>query len=161
MTEYLLTLIGISTLISVIGMIAPQKSKKYTRLICALCLLCVILRPLPSILDTDLFSVLEFENIESGDADRSKELYAEIYNNTIRNANAEKISNALENMMIKDLDLPLGEFEVSVDIDGANGNIVVKQTTVMLRSGAVPRDPHAIVSYLEEMLGCRCEIIYI
>ena len=148
-------------MISVIGMIAPQKSKKYTRLICALCLLCVILRPLPSILDADLFSALEFEDIESGDGDSSKEFYAEIYNNTIRNASEEKIANALEDMMIKDLGLPLGEFDVSVKIDDSSGNIVVKQTTVMLRSGAVARDPHAIVSYLEEMLGCSCEIIYI
>ena len=161
MTEYLLTLIGISTLISVIGMIAPQKSKKYTRLVCALCLVCVILRPLPSIFDTELFSVLDLEDIENGDADSSKEFYAEIYNNTIRDASTEKISNGLKDIMVKDLELPYGEFEVSVDIDDSNGNIVVKQTTVILRSGAVSRDPHAIVSYLEEMLGCKCEIIYI
>ena len=161
MTEYILTLIGISTLISVIGMIAPQKSKKYTRLICALCLLCVILRPLPSILDADIFSALDIENIESGDGDSSKEFYAEIYNNTIRNASEEKIADALKDMMVKDLGLPLGEFDVSVKIDDSSGNIVVKQTTVMLRSGAMARDPHAIVSYLEEMLSCSCEIIYI
>ncbi len=157
MTEYLLTLIGMSALISVVGMIAPQKSKKYTRLICALCLLCVILRPLPSILDTELFSVLD---IESEETDSSESFYAEIYNNVIRDASAEKISNGLEDMMIKDLELPRGEFEVNVDIDDSNGNIVVKRTTVMLRDGAVSRDPHAIVSYLEEMLGCKCEIIY-
>ena len=108
-----------------------------------------------------MFSVLDIEDIESGDVNDTKEFYAEIYNNTIRNANAEKISNALEDMMIKDLGLPFGEFEVSVEIDDSNGNIVVKQTTVLLRSGSVARDPHAIVSYLEEMLGCRCEIIYI
>ena len=58
MQGYLITLIGTSILISIIGMITPLKEKKYTRLVCTLCLLCVILRPLPDILGADILPLL-------------------------------------------------------------------------------------------------------
>ena len=156
MTEYVLTLIGVSTVISVICMVVPRKSLKYTRLICSLCLLCIILKPLPSLLDGELFSVLEFEDNDAS----SESFYVEIYNNTIKEANEERIAQGLESMMLKDLGLPSESFSVMVEIDDSSGDIVVKHTIVSLNEGAVSYDPRSIVSYLEKMLDCSCEIIY-
>lgn len=160
MSEYLITLIGMSTLVSVVGMIAPMKAKKYTRLVCTLCLLCVILKPLPEIFDSEIFSPLSSDaSLEENGGDES--FYRDIYNNTVREASAQSIAEGLETMMIKDLGLPAGDFEVRVEIDGGEEYVKVNKASVLLSEGAVAKDPKKIVSYLEEMLACKCEIIYI
>ena len=63
--------------------------------------------------------------------------------------------------MAKDLSLPVEAFEVWVEIDDSGGYVNVMKTTVLLKEGAVAKDPHKIVTYLEEMLGCKCEIVYV
>ena len=161
MQGYLITLIGISILISIIGMVTPLKEKKYTRLVCTLCLLCVILRPLSEMFDSKLFPLLSSDGLFEESGGEEESFYQEIYNNTVRDANAQRISDGLEAMLAKDLSLPLGEFEVRVEIDDSGGYINVNKTTVLIKEGAVAKDPHKIVAYLEEMLGCKCEIVYV
>lgn len=161
MQGYLVTLIGVSILISVIGMITPLKEKKYTRLVCTLCLLCVILKPLPEILGSDILPLFSSDGLFEEDAEGEEELYQEIYNNTVRDASAQRIAEGLQAMMAKDLSLPMEAFEVRVEADDSEGYIKVTKTTVLIKEGAVAKDPHKIVSYLEEMLGCKCEIIYV
>lgn len=163
MQGYLVTLIGMSILISVVGMVVPQKVKKYVRLVCAVCLLCVILKPIPELLGSkgsELFAGLDiFHGAE--DVQEDKAFYNEIYNNTIRKASEEKIAAGLETMMIKDLGLPEDSFEVRVEIDDGENYVKVRKVSVLISMDAVSRDPHAVVSYLEEMLECTCEIIYV
>jgi hypothetical protein len=161
MEAYLITLIGISMLVSVVGMVTPLKEKKYTRLVCTLCLLCVILKPLPEILDSELFSLFSLDGLSEENGSGEESFYNDIYNNTLRQASAQRISEGLEAMMIKDLGLPAGEFEVRVEIDDSEGYVKVNKTSVLIKEGAVARDPKRIVAYLEEMLGCKCEIVYI
>lgn len=161
MQGYLITLIGISILISVVGMITPLKEKKYTRLVCTLCLLCVILKPLPEILGSEIFPLLSSDGLFEDNGTEEESFYQEIYNNTVRGASAQRIAEGLEIMMAKDLSLPVDAFEVRVEIDDSGGYVNVTKTTVLLKEGAVAKDPHKIVTYLEEMLGCRCEIVYV
>ncbi len=161
MQGYLVTLIGISILISVIGMITPLKEKKYTRLVCTLCLLCVILKPLPEILGSELFPILSSDGLFEDSGGEEESFYQEIYNNTVRGASAQRISEGLEVMMAKDLSLPVDAFEVRVDVDDSGGYVNVIKTTVLIKEGAVAKDPHKIVAYLEEILGCKCEIVYL
>lgn len=159
MSEYLVTLIGMSILVSAVSMISPNKEKKYTRLVCTLCLLCVILKPLPSFFDSETFSSLSFGNF-SEESDKDESFYNEIYNNTVREANEGKIAEALEGMMSKDIGLPEGEFEVRVKIDDSQGYVKVTKATVIIKKGAVAYDPKKIVDYLAQMLDCQCQIIY-
>lgn len=160
MAAYLITLIGISMIVSVVGMIAPLKHKKHTRLVCCLCLLCVILKPLPEIFDSEIAPLFSSDGIfEENDEEES--FYLDIYNNTVREASAQRIAEGLEAMMVKDLGLPAGEFEVRVETDDSDGYVKVNKTSVLISEGAVARDPKRIVSYLEEMLGCKCEIVYV
>lgn len=161
MAEYLVTLIGISILISVIGMITPLKEKKYTRLVCTLCLLCVILKPLPEILGSEIIPMLSSDLLFEEKGDGEEELYQEIYNNTVRDASAQRIAEGLHAMIAKDIGLPAESFEVKVEIDDSGGYITVKKVSVLIKEGAVTKDPHKIVAYLETMLECKCEIIYV
>ena len=157
--EYLLTLIGASILVSTVAMLAPRGGKRYVRLCSCLCLLCVILAPLPNIaksLEDGSLSSL----VGDGEADDMESFYEEIYNNTVNSANGEMIADALENMMTKDLSLPEGGFSVTVDTMTENGEVTVKKVTVRLGIEAIGKDPREIVGYLEKMLGCECEIIY-
>ena len=161
MQGYLITLIGTSILISIIGMITPLKEKKYTRLVCTLCLLCVILRSLPEILGAHILPLLSADGLFDESNGEEEAFYQEIYNNTVREANAQRIAEGLETMMAKDLALPIEAFEVLVEIEDSGGYVSVQKTTVLIKEGAVAKDPHKIVDYLETMLECRCEIIYV
>ena len=156
MKEYVMSLAVASLLVGIVGVLTPKKHKGHVRLLCGLCMICLLARPLPEAFgDFDLFDYLENEQ-----EDEENALYDEIYHNTVQKANAKKISDALKDMISKDFSLSKEEVSVNVAIEEEGETIVIKKTTVALSGNAVLQDPREIVSYLEDMLGCQCVIVY-
>ena len=160
MQEYLLKLIGISCVISAVCMITPQKGRKYTKLVCTLSLLCVILSPLADNSIWELTENISLGGIQDNEADEAESIYEEIYNNTVSRANEDKISVYLKELMVKDIGLSVEDFDVDVTTATDKGYIEISEVRVVLRGSAVTQDPHKIITYLEDMLGCECNVVY-
>ena len=156
MAQYLILIIGGCIIACSVCAISPKGAKRYIRLICSLCLLCVIAAPLSSIDAEDIFADIGIysESVESGG------IYDEIYANTIRAVNEERISSALKDMLVKDLSLDAQELCVSAVTVEEGGIISVSGVSVGLSGKNILIDPSEIILYVEEMLGCECEIIY-
>ena len=160
MQEYLLKIIGISCVISAVCMITPQNGRKYTKLVCTLSLLCVILSPLSDNSLWDLSDKLSVGMLDGEQGENAESIYEEIYNNTISRANEEKICVALKELMARDIGLSLEDFDVEVVTATDKGYIEVAQARVILRGSAVSHNPYEIIAYLEDMLECECSIVY-
>ena len=160
MKEYITTLIGSVIICSLAAMLSPEDEKGmlgYVRLAAGLCVLCVAIAPISSFLS----SVLDFDVWDSFKSDVAGELeYNGVYEQSLLDASEASISDGLQAMLCRDFKLENDDIEVSVELYKENEECKVESVTVIFFGGAFFTDPHEVISYIDELLGCRCEIIY-
>ena len=161
MNDYIITLIGTVLVCSLAAMLAPEESGMlgYVKLAAGLCVLCVAIAPLTSFIReaTELSIGEGFLDIESGENGK----FGEIYEGSILGASEESASLGLRAMICRDFGLDSDEVEVRVHLSDTGKEYKAQSVTVALVGGkAIFTDPHEIIAYVTETLGCNCEIIY-
>ncbi len=163
MREYLITLIGVVAVCGIVQMLAPEGEgggmKKYIALVSGLCVLCVCIAPL-----YDLFVWISSDNGEGisslvGEY-VSQEDYLVIYEEEIMSRGGENMSAGLKSLIARDLLLDFGSFDVSVALESAEDEYIVRDVYVTIHGSASQIDPHKIEEYVGALLGCECVIIY-
>ena len=161
MSGYITTLIGTVIICSLVSMLTPEDKGMvgYVKLAAGLCVLCVAISPITSFIG----ALMDFELGEGlfSDASNGKNDFGEIYEQGLLGASEQSASEGLEGMICREFGLESDEIEVSVKLLAAEKEYVAESVTVVFVGGkAIFTDPHDIIDYVSELLGCRCEIIY-
>ncbi len=151
-----MTLIGISLLAGLAGMICPSKHKKYLRLVCGFCMIASLIAPLPSYLENA--DVLLTSKINEEKNEEAK--YEEIYHQTLAEANAKYLEDYTKILLIRDFSTKNEDISVSIALTQEEDSFLLKKATVFLSGGAILKDPREIAAYVEALLTCPCEIVY-
>lgn len=156
MKEYFLTLLGVVILSALIGTLSIENgSGRYIRLVCSLCVLCSLILPLGNAFreeEWDL-SFLWEENEEDMD-------YDEIYQDALLKNETSYAEQALKTMICDKFSLSSEQVEVYLEIVSKNGMSVPEKVTMLLRGKGILSDPRALISWVNETVGCRCVIVY-
>ena len=158
MQGYVITLIGTVIICSLATMLAPEENGMlgYVKLAAGLCVLCVAIAPLSSFAREMFDFRLDGGFVADGEGDKNK--WSEIYEGSLISASEESISEGLSAMICREFGLSGEEIDVSVKLSGEGK---AQRATVTLASGkAIFADPHRLIDYVTELLGCGCEIIY-
>lgn len=157
MGNFIFTVMGVAVVIGVTGMLTPDgETKKYVRLVGALCLLCALVSPILGAISSggDRFEML-FPSI---DTDRSE--YEEIYKEAIVQGAKENAEIELTAAILSRFDLPTGSLELTMTILPQGDIYSVTDVQVVLMSSAIYADPREISEYINAELGCPCSVIY-
>lgn len=155
MSGYIYGIIGTAAVIGTLESLLPRsgKTRPYVRLVAALCLLCVIARPLGDFLSS-LSGWLE-EDLTSLTPDGAgrtqyEEILAGEVESVVRDELAEAVKDALATRF------SVESCEVGVALRKEDGTLFVTRVVVTLMGRDVFRDPYAIEAYVSELLGCEC-----
>ena len=158
MEEYLLSLISISVLCGIVSILTPNgDSGKYISFLCGICVLCVMLGPITSVLDE---SKELAEIIEDSIYDTDEEYYDAIFKEYLKDGSEEEISSFLKSKMSEELNIDPKKFGVSVFLEERQNNFCVQKAVVTIFSSGIALDAKEMSEYLTELLGCSCVIVY-
>ena len=152
-----MTVIGVAVAVGVCGMLTPEgDTKKYVRLVGALCLICALASPWVGAIargELSLENMLEPYESET-------ENYEEIYKNSLKEGAKINAENVIEECLIKQFELSADSLEVSLQIVFDGGEYTVESAYVLLKHSAVFADPRDISEYINGELGCPCYVVY-
>ena len=163
MREYIIRLIVTVLICSLATMLAPEDEKgmsSYVKLAASLCILCVVISPLISFITKISNIGSETPFFESGEA--NEERFKEIYDKSLQGASAYNVSEALKAMICREFGFQSDKIDVYVELCEEGEICLPKSVSVVLwrGEGTLMTDPHKVIDYVNEILGCRCEIIY-
>ena len=163
MKDYIITLISVSIICGIVHILAPggtgEGVKKHVKLISSLCVLCIMIAPVGGFLES--LEETEFKILgEYTQSDDQKNEYDKIYNDMISEYSAEQISKKSEEILRERFFLKEGDIRVTVCFSESESGTVISEVAVVLYSGAVGKNPREISACVEEILKCKCEIIY-
>ena len=163
MKEYVITLISVSIICGIVQTLAPESTgdglRKYVKLASTLCLLCIIIAPVSSLMR---------EVSENGsalgegwfDGEEMAEKYEEVYKESIVKYSAAELEDICENEVVKRFGIDRNIFDISVFAVSENEYLNVDRVILSLYKTTDQNDPRDIAEYLSSLLECECEIIY-
>lgn len=161
MNGYVTTLIGTVIICSLAAMLTPEENGMlgYVKLAAGLCVLCVAIAPLTSFIG----AVMNFELGDGffGDGSGDENNFGQIYEESLLGAGQSSASEGLRVMICREFGLSADDIQVNVKLNDEGEEYLPESVTVVLVGGkAILTDPHDVINYVTELLGCRCEIIY-
>ncbi len=155
--EYFSTVIGVAVICSICALISPDGGAPYVKLVGGLCVLCVLISPLSSIIENTVDHIEDENFFEDMYGDASVfENVEDIFDKALADASEGEIESGLKSLICRTFELREEDVEVYVALDEGS----LSDASVCLAGRAVFADPHEIIKYVEEMLSCRCEIVY-
>jgi len=158
MRGYVTALLAVALLGAVIGMVSPEGDlKKYVRLLCGLCLLATLASPVMGVIEA--LSDGELLGGALGDGGEQSEDYEAVFEAALRSGSATVAADALTAELAKRFDLPDGSVSAAVILEQGEA-CRVRSVRVTLFPEAIFADPTEIIAYVNDTLGCPCEIVY-
>lgn len=155
MGQYVYGIIGAAAVIGVMESILPKsgRTRQYMRLITALCLLCLIVKPIGTFLDT-LPSLLsdEMEGIAEGGG--SRDGYESILDGQIEAVVRDELCAAVKEELSEHFSV--GNCEVGATLVSTDGTPTLCRVVITLFGKDVFKNPYAIEEYFSDLLGCEC-----
>ena len=159
MGEYVLGIIGAAAVIGIMENIVPQngKTKSYMRLITALCLLCLVVKPLGSVLDSlpALFAGATEQIAEGSEAARDE--YEKILEGEITDTVREQLRAAVKSEL--ESKFKVENCEVGIALGRVDGELRVQRTVITLMGRDIFKDPYTIEEHFGELLECECMVV--
>ncbi len=157
MKEYLMTLTAVSLWSGLVGMISPEGDmKKYVRLLCTLCFLCIMVQPLIPLLSEDRDPLGELISAGEGNGEQ----YEEIYENTLLSGGRSYAESVIEAQLESAFSLPSKSLTVRATVKTEGDTTELTEITVLLRDAAVFADPKEITDYVNQSFHCPCTVVY-
>ena len=161
MSGYIYSIVCASAAIGIVCVISPEGSvKKHLRLVCALCLLCILIGPMSGVInDVKGFLSEEGEALLdeiSGEALRGE--YENIYEKYLENGYENNVGQAVKSSLLDRFGIPESECRVNVEFADKNGDGIKEPSkiTVIFSGSSVFRDPKEIKFFVSELVGCEC-----
>ena len=156
MKNYFFTLLGVMLLSSLISVLCMEDgTKRYVKLVCSLCALCALILPLGEEIllgEWDL-SFLE----EHGDGSVN---YEEIYGDALQKNEIKYAEEILKKEVCETFSLASDQLEVHLSVVSKNGNNTVSEIRVVLKEKAALSNPHPLILWLNDRVGCPAAVVY-
>ncbi len=152
MKEYIISLISLSLFAAAVLAIAPSSQERYTRLLCALCLICVMVSPVVSFIES-------FKGIELGsltDGVETEQDHERLFLDSISKMSADQLSQELSRRVSSEFGIAPSELGFSVGYRTENGAMTVERIDLRLSGAALLHDPYEIEEYLSRLTGVSC-----
>lgn len=161
MKSYLLTLLGASLAVTLVGLLSPKGEgggmEKHLRLICALFLIFVLISPLSDAIN-DIRALIDgkYEITEIGES--APDGYREQMQQAADAASRQYFSDMLTQTLEQKFSIAMGDVRCSVIWDTVNGALQPTQVTVLLSGKAIWKSPRDIESFVSDLVGCICTV---
>lgn len=162
MKNYLMTVITVSLCVGVYNVISPgfKGIEKYSKMIGMLVVLCVIISPIKSIMNT--FDDEWLENVKDGlannDYNGSGE-YDEIFRNYLTTYSIDELKNEIGDLLLEKFEIPGDECEITVTTENKNDNLAVGKVQILLSGKSIFKNPYSIEEYFANLLNCDCQVL--
>ena len=163
MNAYIYSIVCMAAACGIVCIIAPTGVrtglKKHLKLVCAFCLLCVLVNPIVSFLDNLRETFEEYSLSWGGDNGELRDSYESLYDKYIDGGYGESIGKVAKEMLLERFGMPENECRITVQFDDENGDGArePKKIVVILSGASVFRDPTPIREFLSESFECICE----
>ena len=162
MREYIFSVLCMAAIGGVAIMIAPDGIrsglKKHVKLVCALCLLCVMIAPVSRLMDVinDGFNEISPEGPNDGNGLQS--MYESIYEDNLELGFGEGIGELVKDKLFERFSIPRDSCRVAVSFKDGDGDGFREPSkiTVILSGTSIFKEPRAIESYVAGVFGCEC-----
>ena len=155
MGQYVYGIIGAAAVIGVMEGILPKggRTRQYIRVITALCLLCIVIKPVGSFLEV-LSSLLQdgMESLDEGLAVRDE--YEAILEGQIESVVRDELRAAICDEMSERFSI--GNCEVGASLVRKDGVLSVDRVVITLFGKDVFKNPYEIEEYFSDLLDCEC-----
>ena len=160
MKEYIAMLLCVGGLGGVFEMLCQSNGdmKRYVRLLCSLCVLCVIAAPIGSVLENIRNG--EILGMQKDDLILSEEEYEETFYEYLLYCNSAAVSEYLEEELRKTFDLDSDDLEIYTELFGNGEENAISRLTVYINDPALDVDPRKLKNTLYSLTKIECEIIY-
>ncbi len=155
-----MSIVGAALLCSAVVMLVPDirgdTLKKYVKLIGALCLICIMLRPAASLGEAVGKLAERGESIlaESEAGEDHSKVYSE-YLGEIASRSSEE---AVLSLLSEQFSVSAEQCRVETEIEQSDGQSRLTNIRIYLFGEAVLRDPYLIESRVGELFGCPCRV---
>lgn len=152
-------IVGAAAVIGIMNAMIPQggKTKGYMRLVAALCLLCLVVRPLGDVMESLpslMGSVGELVD-ENGDTARGE--YESILEGEIQETVRQTLCDAVKSQLATRFSVD--NCQVGVSLVRENEELRVTRVLITLMGKDIFKNPHAIEAYFSDLLNCDCVVV--
>lgn len=159
MGQYIYGIIGAAAVIGILESILPKggKTAQYMKLITALCLLCLVIKPIGAVLD-GLPDRL-FDSMEGivGEGETARSEYEAILDGEITETVREQLCGAVEEQLATRFSV--SNCEVGASLVRKDGALTVTRVVITLMGRDIFKDPYAIETYFGDLLNCECVVV--
>jgi len=153
MKEYLLSLLGASFAVALVGILSPNGSVKHMRLISSLFLICVLAAPLPKAIGS-LHSFTEELNGAPGESGNND--YTEQMEEAVNSASRAYFAQTLTQMLEQRFSIKTGEVRCLIQWAQDGEQLRPLKITVILSGSAIWKNPADLEEFVQNLLGCEC-----
>ena len=160
MRTYIYSIVCMAAVGGIVLIVSPDGIrsgiKKHMRLICSLCMLCVMISPIGEILN----GINDIGN-KINDSDEDEQLhgiYESIYESKSDEGYNESIGKSVKAELNKKMSVPEKECRVSVEFSDTDqdGFREPRKITVILSGSSVFMNPRQVERFVAEKFGCEC-----
>ena len=159
--EYIFSVVCMAALGGIVMMVAPEGVrtglKKHVKLICSLCLLCVMIDPVSQIIGS--MKDLEIKPPDGMDGeDELQSIYESIYEGKVESELSNGVGELVKEKLFEKFSIAKESCRVEVafkDNDG-DGMREPSKITVILHGTSIFKDPRVIEEYISGLVGCEC-----
>lgn len=160
MRTYIYSVVCMAALGGAVLIVTPEGVrsglKKHIRLICSLCLLCVMISPISQVLD-GLKNIGEM--IKSPDEEQSLHgVYESMYEEMSESGYSESLGEAVKKELDVSFSIPSDDVRTTVEFSDADGDGFREpiKITVLLSGLSILKDPRKIEQLISEKFDCEC-----
>ncbi len=159
MEAYVISVIAASLIATVIGILTPRGERggiaAHVKLLTSLFMICVLVSPLKGVIQ-------RIEELSSGDW---RDLFGEVaveedyraqMEHTMQEASTEYFTQMLTQALESQFDMQSGTVRCCVEWSPDSENLHPTRVTVILSGASIWKNPHAIESFVTELLDCTC-----
>ena len=160
MRAYIYSVVCVAAIGGIALMVSPDGMrsgiKKHMRLICSLCMLCVMISPVSELLNG--IRDIGDEIGDSGEEDRLHGIYESIYEEKNEEVYRDSIGKTVKDQLYENLSVPSDECRVSVEFSDTDGDGIrePRKITVILSGGSIFKDPRRVEALVSKKFGCEC-----
>ena len=154
MKTYLLSLLGASLAVALIGILAPAGASKHMKLISSLILICVLIAPLPKAIGS-VWSMVEDFTEQGGQSGSSSDYNGQMQE-AVNSASKTYFAQTLTQLLEQQFSIPPGEVRCSIRWAEGTEQLQPQKITLILSGSAIWKNPNDMEKFVSELLGCEC-----
>jgi hypothetical protein len=155
MKEYLITLFVVCAVSAIVRTVGPDGAlKKYIELICAVCIIAVLVLPLGGVLSEVFELDTEFDTQKQETTN-----YDEIYKSYLLQMGTASAEERMSSELCRELGVDENSIRIRLHISD-DGEKRISRADAIIGAGAIDVDPRSVSEAIKNKLGVECEIIY-